>query len=321
MRRLSVLITVLVFLDYSAAFGQGPEKRVPLENKLNIHSRALVGVRTMADVDMLSDGRIVILDNDTMRVGIFTAEGDFDHWLAEPRGIPPSDTFLTRLVALQNGGLVLADWKGHRFLFYDKELRPQAPIPFGREIVSVNGFLQHPVSRNLYLVGYCPQNGKILHRFDEYGQYLGSDVASLDVPEQQQGLSTGYLAVDPSDGTLWLSRLTPYEILHLTLDGSLISAITRGPGTLPRTEPVGPGQVHYLNFHTTLRIAVVGDHVVNSYFTESQNTFADVFTRDGTLVEAEVRSEDPRTLAKRLGNGMYVRHFNAERRVELWRSP
>ncbi|MEK7584450.1 MAG: hypothetical protein AAB490_04340, partial [Patescibacteria group bacterium] len=262
MRRIAVMISLLMFIAISHAFAQSPRVPPGLERRLNIEAHGLRAVRTMSDVDMLSDGRIAILDNDAMRVGIFTAAGVFEHWLDSPRGIPPADTLLTRLVALPEGGLVLADWKGNRFFFYDKELRPQEPIPFGRQIVSVNGFVRHP-SGDLYLVGYCLQNGKILHRFDATGQYLSSAVASLDLPPQQQGLSTGYLAVDPLDGTLWLSRLTPYEILHLSVDGMMLQdPITRGPGTLPQTEAIGYRSFPYLNFDTALKIAVIGDTIV-----------------------------------------------------------
>ncbi|MEK7583824.1 MAG: hypothetical protein AAB490_01150, partial [Patescibacteria group bacterium] len=78
---------------------------------------------------------------------------------------------------------------------------------------------------------------------------------------------------------------------------------------------------HYLNFDTALKIAVIGDTIVNSYISANNQTYADVFTRDGMLVEEGIRSNDPRALAKRIGNGVFMRHFNAERLVEVWRTP
>lgn len=324
MRRSVVCAALLILLlSIPPAFAQEAKALPQFTHGLTIDAPALKMIRTMSDVDMLTDGRIVVLDHDARRVAIFSSGGQFERWLDPPRGVSPEVMKISRLVTLPNNGVVLADWGDtdmHRFIFYDSELRPQEPVPFGREVVSINGFVRHP-SGDLYLVGYSPQNGKILHRFDAAGAYRASYVQALDVPDYQQGMSTGYLALDPIDNSLWLSRLTPYEILHLSPDGEILDTIRQGPGAIPKPEQLGNNLVRFrTDFHTTLRIAVIGDFVVNSYLTENNRTFADVFTRNGTLVAAELTADDPRTLAKRLGNGQYVRHFNADRRVEIWRA-
>ncbi|HKY31146.1 MAG TPA: hypothetical protein VJV23_01330 [Candidatus Polarisedimenticolia bacterium] len=319
MHRFGVLTTALSLL--AAAPAQGPPDP-GLELTLAIEGRALQMVGTISDVDVLADGRIALLDHDAMRVAIFTSQGAFERWLDLPRGTPPSGLFLTRLAALPEGGLVLPDGEGNRFFFYDRDLRPGPPVPFGIAILSLNGLARHPAGGDLYLVGYSPDNGRILHRYDASGRHLGSAVAGLDLPEQDQGLSTGHVAVDPADGSLWLSRLTPYEILHLSPEGDLLQEpIRMDTGSLPRRESVGPGLYRLGGFHTALKLAVIGGEVVGSYLTEDGRTAADVFRRDGSLARAGLTAADPRALAKRLENGAYVRHFNRERRVELWRMP
>ncbi|MGH9870203.1 MAG: hypothetical protein ACREAA_18830 [Candidatus Polarisedimenticolia bacterium] len=320
MKRLAVLLAVVIPCSAYADSIQvpHPKDQALLEESLIIPAERLGGVRTMSDVDVLPDGRIVILDADARRVALFASDGSFARWLAPPRGISPEATSIHRLVVLPDGGLVVADQEGFRFLFYGADLEPAEPVPFGREIVSINGFVRHP-SGELYLVGYSIQDRSILHRFDAAGRHISSSVSPLDLAENQQGLSSGYLALDPADNSLWLSRLTPYEILHLSPEGEVLSTLARGAGEAPRPDRVGGFDYFRLNAYTTLRVAVLGDFIVNSYIAEGRKPVADVFTRDGTLVEAGLAASDPRSLAKRLANGMYMRHFNNERRVELWR--
>jgi len=276
--------------------------------------------RTIGDVDILSDGRIAVLDYDARRVAIFGADGTFDRFLKPPTGSPPEKTLIPRLVALPEGGLVLAVDEG-KFLFYDQRLERGAVVPFGIDTMSLNGFVRHP-SGDLYVVAVCRENDKILHRFDLRGRYIQSSVDALDVPYFEKAHSSGMVAVDPEDGTLWLTRVTPYEILHLTPEGKVLGRIVRDlPGFAPpRAERIDGNWIKLssLDFFSG-KIAIIDGMVVNSYVNRGV-LLADVFQRDGTLVETELTPDSPLAFAKRVGDGIFVRHFNdQEPRVEVWR--
>jgi hypothetical protein len=136
-------------------------------------------IRTIADADLLPDGRIAILDDDGRRVGIFPG-GELERFLFAPPGAPPEGWLIPRLVALPDGGFVLAADDG-RFIFYDGRLGPRAVVPFGIATASLNGFVRHP-SAGLYVAAFCRSNNKVLHRFDERGGYVDSMVEALDPP-------------------------------------------------------------------------------------------------------------------------------------------
>jgi hypothetical protein len=131
--------------------------------------------------------------------------------------------------------------------------------------------------------------------------------------------------VDPADGTLWLTRFMPYEILHVGPEGEVLGRIVREPlggFTAPHGERLGESLVRLRgDYWYSARIAVVGDHVVNSYVLQNGKKLADVFRRDGTLVRADLTTESPLAFAKRVGDGVFVRHFNGrDPTVEVWRS-
>jgi hypothetical protein len=275
--------------------------------------------RTIADVDLLADGRILVLDFDAKRVAVFGVDGEFEMFLNPPPGISPEDTLIPRLVALPDGGVVLADNRHDRFFFYDKNLQPKKVVPMGHELLSLNGFVRHP-SGDLYVVAFCRENNKILHRFDSEGEYLGSSVEALDVGFFEKYISSGLLVVDPDDGTLWLSRLTPYEILHLTPEGEQLGRMGRDvPGfQLPVAERQG-GLVRVPRHTSSSKIAVIDGLVVNSYIFASGRRGADVFRKDGTTVATELGPDSPLTFAKTVGKNTFLRHFNGETpTVELW---
>ncbi|MFQ5844894.1 MAG: hypothetical protein ACE5JG_07895, partial [Planctomycetota bacterium] len=281
-------------------------------------------IRTIADVDLLADGRIAVLDFDARRVAIFSSRGRFERFLRPPPGIAPGETLLPRLAALPGGGLILVDDEGDRFLFYDRRLDPRAVVPFGLELTGTNGFVRHP-SGELYLVASSQRDGRILHRFDPLGRHLDSYVGAAELPFPQRSVyNSGQITVDPADGTLWLTRLLPYEILHVDPRGELLGRIARGalagpppPGAQPAGADARPLRV---NFASSAKIAVIGDFVVNSYVLESGKQLADVFTRDGRLVAAELTMESPLAFTKRVSGGVFVRQINGSvPRVELWR--
>ncbi|MGH9783802.1 MAG: hypothetical protein ACRD88_06410 [Terriglobia bacterium] len=280
--------------------------------------------RTIADVEVLSDGRVAVLDFDTRRVAVFSGAGRFQTFLEPPRGISPESTLIPRLAARLDGGLVLVDNEGDRFLFYDNRLQPEAVVPFGVEIGGVNGFVRLS-SGEMFVAGYSRAEDKILHRFRAQGGYIASYIGAVDLPfPERAAYNTGLIAVDPADETLWVTRLTPYEILHVSQEGQMLGRISREPlggFSPPVAEPVGDSLLRLRgDFSSSVKIAVVGDLVVNSYVLENGKRLADVFQRDGTLVEAELTQDSPLAFAKRVRDGVFVRHFNGqEPRVEVWK--
>ena len=262
-----------------------------------------------------------MLDFDTRRVAIFGSNGGFERFLELPAGIPPEDMVIPRLVARPDGGLILADDGGRRFFFYDRSLRHEATVPFTIETISLNGFVRHP-SGDLFVVALGTANQKILHRFGANGRYLSSHVDAPQVSLAEQTLSSGQLAIDPDDGTLWLSRLTPYEVVHLTPEGVELGRLARTPDGFVAAKPDRVGSLVRWspNFSASSKIAIIRGLVVNSYVLQSGVRRADVFRRDGTLVASGLDATSPLGFAKRVGNDVYVHHFNGpEPRVEVWR--
>ncbi len=158
--------------------GRPPLPQVTPVTAFRVSATAL-RTRTIADVDVLADGRIAVLDFDIRRVGVFSAEGSFERLLPLPPDVSFENALPTRIVALPDGGVVVADDIGRRFLFYDAALGRASVVPFGIETVSLNGSARHP-SGDLYIVAFCAANDRILHRFDGRGQYLDSYVNPLD---------------------------------------------------------------------------------------------------------------------------------------------
>lgn len=303
------------------ALGAEPVKLTP-KAKFKL---AAVGI--VADVDRTPDGRILILDAATKRTMLFTEHGSFVRFLDAFPGIPPEETNVNRLVVLSDGGVVIADDEGDRFFFYGPNLERDRVVPFGVNLVNVNGFVRHP-SGELWMAGYGvggETDDKVVHRFSGAGRYLGSAVRAADMPNndvQRIAMNTGFLAVDPSDATVWFSRLVPFEIVHLSSDGAILGGISLGePGgcTVPSPEQVGPGLLLLRgDFAGSCQIAVVGDSIVVSYLLEGGRILADVFTRNGAVIQQELSLEDPRTLAKRLPGGRFVRFPNFMKTVEVW---
>jgi hypothetical protein len=116
--------------------------------------------------------------------------------------------------------------------------------------------------------------------------------------------------------------MTPYEILHLTPEGKMLGRIVRDlPGFAPpRAEKIDGNWINLSSpdFFSG-KIAIIDGLVVNSYVNKG-TLLADVFQRDGTVVETELTSDSPLPFAKRVGDAIFVRHFNdPEPRVEVWR--
>jgi hypothetical protein len=110
--------------------------------------------------------------------------------------------------------------------------------------------------------------------------------------------------------------------VHLTPEGVELSRLARTPDGFVVAKPERIGSVlHWSpNFSFSSKIAVIGGLVVNSYVLRSGVQRADVFRRDGTLVASGLDEGSPLAFAKRVGNDVYVRHFNSpEPRVEVWR--
>lgn len=133
----------------------------------------------------------------------------------------------------------------------------------------------------------------------------------------------GLVAVDPEDGTLWLSRLVPYEILHLTRDGALLGRIARDvPGfSVPREERIPGGLIRFpQSFANSARLSVVGSVVINSYTLADRTRRADAFSKDGTLIAEGLGVEHPLSFTKRTWQGSLVRYSNQDgARVEIGR--
>jgi len=312
-------------LMVAQAFAAG---RPQLSQKVKLTlSGPTVAVNTIADVDLAADGRILVVDADTRRVAIFSADGRFERFLDAFAGIPPETTDVHRLVALPTGGVILVDDnKGSRFFFYNSELKPERVVRFGIELLNINGFLRHPRSGELWVAAYGvsgPSADKVIHRFDQEGKYLGSTVPAADLPDmQRRGMNTGFLTLDPEDGTVWFSRLVPYEIVHLSQEGEVIGKFAFEPlggFTPPKPEKIGP-KLYRLrgDFTGSCQIALVGGLLVNSYMLENGKVLADIIQRDGTPVETELPLEIPVTLTKRLWNGLLVKFVNQTKTVEVW---
>jgi hypothetical protein len=261
-------------------------------------------IHLIADVDLLDDRRIAVLDYEGRRVAVFSPEGDFERFLPPFPGVSPERSLIPRPAALPGGGLVLADQQGDRFLLYDRSLSPAGEVPFGTPLTSINGFVRHP-SGDLYIAGYGEAGGKVLHRFDGKGRHLASILGAPGLAPVERADSSGILALDPDDGTLWFARVPGYELLHLAADGTVLGRIRRD-----RFGLVLSGKV-----------AVLEGLVVHSYAQGNGFLRANVFARDGSLVASKLDRVHPLTMAKRVGKDLFARHFNEEpRRVELWRS-
>jgi hypothetical protein len=280
-------------------------------------------IRSMGDLQILRDGRVVMIDIEARRVSVFGADGRFERLLALPGAISPENEFISRLAALPDGGLVIADGQGNRFLFYDAALDPGPVVPFGISLSIVHDFVRHP-SGDLLIAACGAQDDKVFHRFDRLGRHLRSSVQQPPLPGPGRGAwCGGSLAVDPADGTLWMSFLMPYEILHLSLDDDVLDRIVREmPGMLPSdpdlTREKTPTRFRG-NFSGSARVAVIGGFVVNSYLLDVRKRMADVFTRGGRAIALGLGDDSPLSFARHAGDHLFVRHVSgADVRIETW---
>ncbi len=271
----------------------------------------------LTDVETLPDGRILVTDGHL--TAILKPDGLLERYLSLPLG-SNADTVETNRLIVAEAAVVLADSMNDRFIFYDSASEPKRIVPFGFDVWSLNGFVRHRKTGDLYVAAYF--GGLLLHRFDADGRYLDSMIEAD--PKVHEGLSSAILAPDPSDDALWVSRLDRYEILRV---GASVPQVVMSPSApefkVPDPivesaiggEPLAIRIKHALA--TSVGITVHGNYVLNTYHVAERGAlFTDAFKKDGTPVARGVPGHEL-SVGKSLADGRVARLH--DRTITIWR--
>jgi hypothetical protein len=239
----------------------------------------------VAYLDVDARGNIYVLDTKNRQLRIFNREGKFLRNILIPPGQGPQELTQFSGMAVTPSGKVFINGN-RKMIFYDSEgnyLRT-FPVTFHISCICSPGTEE--------IVGIGPNNGKILHLFNEEGEILASFGEVFDVPKDFEPMKMMPMFGAPlifscsKDGRIFV--LNPHRYEFLVFKDRQLEATIRGTSEI--FQPIIQKGRSFIS--TAASILPAGEFML-VYFKSYQNTsnIADIFHKGKKVGSLELPGE------------------------------